>query len=275
MKKKWLNDCPTQFKHALYKRFVDEIFLLFNSPSHIQPFLDYLNSKHSNIKFTSEIETDNKLSVLDISITKSNNKFNTSIYRKPTHTGLGMSYFSFDDLKYKLNAIKTLIFRAFNLSSSYFSLHDEFNYLKEFFSNNGYPLQLVVKQINKFLSNIYSPKPLVSNVPKLKLYFKFPYFGNSTPIFSQDLNKILNKYYPQINFTPVYTNTFSIKSILTHKERLPSRLCSCVIYKFKCLFCEEQYIGSTVRQFYCRYAEHKAISPRSNLPVQSPVFFCN
>ena len=52
---KWLNDCPTQFKPALYKRYVDDIFLLFYSPSHIEPFLDYLNSKHSNIKFTTEI----------------------------------------------------------------------------------------------------------------------------------------------------------------------------------------------------------------------------
>ena len=112
----------------------------------------------------------------------------------------------------------------------------------------------------------------MSTVPKFKLYFKFPYFSNSTSIFSKDLNKLLNRYYPQLDCTPVYTNNFSIKSILTHKERLPSRLCSCIIYNYKCPFCEDQYIGSTVRQFYCRYAEHKAISPRSNLLVQSPVF---
>ena len=269
---KWLNDCPPQFKPALYRRYVDDIFLLFHSPNHIQPFLEYLNSKHSNIQFTTEVETENKLSFLDISITKCNSKFNTSIYRKPTYTGLGTSYFSFDDFKYKLNAIKTLIYRAYNLSSNYFDLHNEFNYLKDFFSNNGYPLQLVSKQINKFLNNIYNPKPSIPTVPKLKLYFKFPYFGNSTTIFNKDLNKILSKYYPQINCTIVFTNPFSLKSILNHKEKLPTCLCSSVIYNFKCLFCEEQYIGSTIRQFYCRYAEHKAISPRTKLPIQSPSF---
>ena len=105
-----------------------------------------------------------------------------------------------------------------------------------------------------------------------KLYLKFPYFGNSTAIFSNDVRKILSRYFPQLNCILVFTNTFSIKSILNHKEKLPSCLCSCVIYSFKCLLCEEQYIGSTVRQFYCRYAEHKAISPRTNLPVQSPSF---
>ena len=267
-----LNDYPPLFKPALYRRYVDDIFLLFNSPDHIEPFLDYLNSKHGNIKFAKEIEPNNKLSFLDVLITKSDNKFNTSIYRKPTHTGLSTSYFSFDNFKYKLNAIMTLIYRAYNLSSNYFDLHTELDYLKEFFTSNGYPLQLVSRQICKFLNNIYHPKPTISIVPKLKLYFKFPYFGNSTTIFSKDLNKILSKYYPQLNCTLVFTNNFSLKSILNHKEKLPSRLCSCIIYNFKCLFCEEQYIGSTVRQFYCRYAEHKAISPRSNLPIQSPSF---
>jgi hypothetical protein len=42
---------------------------LFNSCDHIVPFLDYLNSKHPNIKFAFQIENDDKtLPFLDISI---------------------------------------------------------------------------------------------------------------------------------------------------------------------------------------------------------------
>ena len=40
-------------------------------------FLNYLNSKHENIKFTMEIEDNNKLSLLDILIEKTLDGFTT------------------------------------------------------------------------------------------------------------------------------------------------------------------------------------------------------
>ncbi|XP_069992864.1 uncharacterized protein [Penaeus vannamei] len=54
---KWLADCPSHFKPVMYKRYVDDVFLLFNELSHVNMFLDYVNSKHVNIQFTSEVET--------------------------------------------------------------------------------------------------------------------------------------------------------------------------------------------------------------------------
>ena len=47
---KWLNDCPEKFKPVFYKRYVDDIFVLFKRPEHVKPFVDYMNSKHKNIK---------------------------------------------------------------------------------------------------------------------------------------------------------------------------------------------------------------------------------
>ena len=55
----WLSQCPPQFKPVFYRRYMDDTFLLFTDPSHILPFLDYLNSQHPNIKFTCEIEQNN------------------------------------------------------------------------------------------------------------------------------------------------------------------------------------------------------------------------
>jgi hypothetical protein len=69
---------------------------LFNSRDYIVPFLDYLNSKHHNIKFTFEIENDDKtLPFLDISIKRVNGNFETFVYRKPTFTGLFTNFESF------------------------------------------------------------------------------------------------------------------------------------------------------------------------------------
>ena len=50
----WLNECPDEFKPAYYRRYVDGIFVLFRSPDHLEKFKNYLNSKHRNIRFTSE-----------------------------------------------------------------------------------------------------------------------------------------------------------------------------------------------------------------------------
>ena len=45
----WLNICPSEFKPVFYRRYVDDTFLLFRSPSHVQLFLTYLNSQHQSI----------------------------------------------------------------------------------------------------------------------------------------------------------------------------------------------------------------------------------
>ena len=82
--------CFELFKPNFYRRYVDDLFLLFENPNQVTPFFNYLNSQHSNIKFTIEKEADNKLTFLDVSIVRSNNKFSTCVYRKPTFTGLGL-----------------------------------------------------------------------------------------------------------------------------------------------------------------------------------------
>jgi hypothetical protein len=52
----WLNNCPVKFKPLLYRRYVDDCFLIFKSTDHIPQFLSYLNRQHPNIKFTSEAD---------------------------------------------------------------------------------------------------------------------------------------------------------------------------------------------------------------------------
>ena len=56
-------------------------FVLFRKEELLKLFLDYFNSYHENIKFTSEKETNNKLSFLDIEISRDKNQFLTSVYR--------------------------------------------------------------------------------------------------------------------------------------------------------------------------------------------------
>ena len=60
-------------------RFVDDICVFFRKEEHLKLFLNYFNSCHENIKFTSEKETNHKLSFLDIEISRNKNQFITSV----------------------------------------------------------------------------------------------------------------------------------------------------------------------------------------------------
>ena len=52
----------------IYKRYVNDIFVLFLSKKHLQHFVDYMNQQHKRLKFTSETENDNSFSFLDIKL---------------------------------------------------------------------------------------------------------------------------------------------------------------------------------------------------------------
>ena len=53
-----------------YKRYVDDIFCTFKTSEQAGKFLDFLDTRHKNIKFTIEKEQDQKLLFLDVLVTK-------------------------------------------------------------------------------------------------------------------------------------------------------------------------------------------------------------
>ena len=71
MKKRGFTTVLSLFKPLLYRRYVDDCFLLFKSLNHVPLFLNYLNRQHPNISFTSELEKDGKLPFLDVEILRS------------------------------------------------------------------------------------------------------------------------------------------------------------------------------------------------------------
>ena len=172
--KSWLEHCPSDFKPVYFRRYVDDCFILFSNRAQIPEFLNYLNSKHPNIKFTCELEQNSKISFLDCSVTKVNNKFETSTFRKSTFTGLGTSFFSFTPFSFKINGIKTLINRGYKVTSNCISRNSEFNFLRQYFFNNGFPKSLINSQIDKFLKNTNNATSNESSDETL--YASFPFY---------------------------------------------------------------------------------------------------
>ena len=77
-----------------YKRYVDDIFAVFDSRDEALLFLEYLNNRHRNIIFTKEENKNGVLAFLDISIDNLNN-YKTSVYHKATYSGLLTNFKSF------------------------------------------------------------------------------------------------------------------------------------------------------------------------------------
>ena len=55
-----------------------------NKPEHAQFFLEYINKKHKNMKFSIETKINQSFSFLDVKIFQENGKFVTSAFRKET-----------------------------------------------------------------------------------------------------------------------------------------------------------------------------------------------
>ena len=51
-KKNFLEHCPLEYKPLYYRRYVDDIFVLFDSLEHLKCLHSYLNSCHLNISFS-------------------------------------------------------------------------------------------------------------------------------------------------------------------------------------------------------------------------------
>ena len=66
--KNWLERCAHKHRSFYYRRYVGDIFFLFNSPEHLKRFQSYLNSRHVNVSFTIENEKDNRMPLLDVNI---------------------------------------------------------------------------------------------------------------------------------------------------------------------------------------------------------------
>ena len=93
-------------------------------------------------------------------------------------------------------------------------MHSEFDFLHSFFIQNGFPSNLIFKQIRKFLDNHcnYNNNIDISNNSDdvSKYFFSFPYFGQQSEKFKSELNSIFRKYFPEIKVFIMLVNKRTI-----------------------------------------------------------------
>ena len=100
-----------------WKRYVDDA-ICFVRIGYQEFVLSCLNSFNNSIQFTYEIEKENEISFLDILIIHSGQKIETRVYKKSTNTDIYIHWNSYAPSSWKRNTLKTLIMRAYTISSN-------------------------------------------------------------------------------------------------------------------------------------------------------------
>ena len=92
------------------------VFLIVNQMQ--TKIFEVLNTQHPEIKFTFENQLNKQISFVDVLVTNDRDQFCTSVFRKKTAIGLFTNYLGFTPFSYKVVLVRTLLHRAFMVSSS-------------------------------------------------------------------------------------------------------------------------------------------------------------
>ena len=139
-------DCPQQFKPQFYRRYVNGIFVMLKKKD--QVLLGTLIIAIVISNSPTKKRKGNKISFLDICISRNNNALETSIFCTPTFSGVYTNFNSFLPTEYKRGLPLTLLCRTYNICSSYFEIHEEINHLKSVWQKNSFPFLLTIVFIN-------------------------------------------------------------------------------------------------------------------------------
>ena len=142
---KWLNEY-----NKFYLKYVDDILAAFDNEQDSLNFLNFVNNRHPNIKFTIEKQIHPSIAFLDVFISGINDQNLTlQTYHKSTYTELLLNSKSFTSFSYKISLIKCLIDRSFKICNNWNSFHNDIENIKSNLIKNVYPPFLIDKVIKK------------------------------------------------------------------------------------------------------------------------------
>ena len=180
----------------------------------------------------------------------------TSVYRKPTNTGLLLHHQSHVDNHYKRSLVKTILNRAYRLSSTWELFTTECERLKLIFSNLKYPDSLVNSTITRFVNSVMSPDtrstPQTENIYRIILPFKDQ---KSADIVKKHLSHLTNKLDHKLQ--PVFRSCKIGDDLKVQEPKPPLINQQCVVYNYICDLCDAEYVGYTSRHLYKRIEEHR------------------
>ena len=260
----WLSEY-TGARPYVYKRYVDDIFAVFENLNDASLFLNYLNSRHPNIKFTKEENKNGVLPFLDISISNLES-FNTSVYHKSMYTGLLMNFKSFAPFEYKKRLVSTLLDRTFKINSSWISFDVDVKALCDCLIRNLFPSRFIDKCVRQFLNKkiLKEGKEVLPEGLETR-YITLPYIGDYSKVARNKVKELITRFCKEnVNIKLVFT-ICKVKNYFSTKDPLPMCYKSNVVYSFVCARCHSCYVGRTHIHFDTRCGQHIGTDKNSSI----------
>ena len=234
----------------LYHRFVDDIFSYFKNEEASAMFGTRLNSLHPALRFTREDEQDGSLPFMDVNVKRlTDGNVATSIYRKPTFTGLFTPWDSYSSTRYKVNLVRTLAHRARRICSTSALLDVELYSLKTILRRNGYPGHVLEKYL---IPNALPDTPFIG--PKrCPVIIRLPWLGSRSANFEQKISKAVRQAYFAVEVRMIYQTS---RAFSLPKDVLPTPSLSNIVYQYECRHCGSRYVGKTSQHFSERIKQH-------------------
>ena len=178
-----------------------------------------------------------------------------------------MNWYSFAQRKYKINLVKCLLNRAWNICSNEILFMSDWEIIKSNLMKNQYPEGLLNAIAKNFVERMKSTqeKEIVYDVPKKEILLILPFHGKQSDILQKRLVSLFSNCYPQVNLKVIFRTTFRIANLFVFKDKIPLRLKSHVVYGVHCTNCDSFYIGKTKRHVETRFKEHR--DPRKQSAV--------
>ena len=202
-----------------------------------------------SLKFTVEKESNHQLAFLDVFVHKTSTAFLTSVYRKPTFSGLYTRWDSFCPQQRKINLIKTLIHRALMISSKCFL--DEIEFIRSTLSRNGYPLSVLDGVVHDVINKFDRTKRRTVN--KCPVYLRLLYTGSRGEKFAKCITTAVGRCYFSAAVRVIFLTRTAFVSM--RKDVLPPLHINSVIYKYTSS-CGSDYIGRTSNRLDLRIKQH-------------------
>lgn len=235
----------------IYHRYVDDVFCIMKS-NEIDAFLDILNNQYDSIKFSYELEQDNRLRFLDLLLKRTDNKIEIAVYHKPTSTMRTITSDSFCPIQHKHAAFHSFVHRLCNLPLTVIDYKNEYEHIKTIASVNGYSESIVDNLIR-----VHSLKARQRNASTFFLTNKYycekkRVAMNYVPSVT---NKLKSKFY-EYDMQIVHKNQQKISNLLGSTKDKTDPMNKSGIYSIKYGDCNRFYYGQTKRSIERRFKEH-------------------
>ena len=208
--------------------YVDDVYGIMES-KYIEEFRQYLNTICDSIKFTREEEHEGSLAFLDVLVTRTpEGLLQTTVFRKPTHTGRYQSFSFHHPLPQKLSIPRTLFFRAENIVKEDELKKDEKRMINNTLNVNGYP---------RFHRKRW-PTHSESESQQTKIIPVVPYMQNLT----EPIKRVLQQVSVGVAMKSVCVLS---NSFCQPKDKVQDKEKSGLVYQISCHDCDAVYIGET------------------------------